>query len=62
MIIGIWMKRDMIVWLSQIQVNKQFGMILMDDYLLELYKHGTISKEKAIEFSVDKTGMASKLR
>ena len=47
---------------SQIQVNKQFGMILMDDYLLELYKHGTISKEKAIEFSVDKTGMASKLR
>ena len=61
MIIGIWMKREMFVWWSQIQVNKQFGMILMDESLLRLYRMGKITKEKCIEFSVDKKSMMDKL-
>jgi twitching motility protein PilT len=47
---------------SQIQTCSKLGMVLMDDSIMKLYSMGKITKEKAIEFAVDKTIMANKLR
>ena len=46
---------------SQIQVNARDGMILMDESILRLYREGKITKDKAIEFAVDKKVMTEKL-
>ena len=47
---------------SQIQVNAKDGMILMDESITKLYQQGKITKDKAIEFAVDKKVMTDKLR
>ncbi len=46
---------------SQIQTNMKNGMILMDESIMRAYKAGKISREKAIEFAVDKPGMMQKI-
>ena len=39
---------------SLIQSGSKYGMITMDDYLMKLYRQGTIGKDVLIDFSVDK--------
>ncbi len=46
---------------SMIQTNTKNGMILMDESIARLYKEGKITREKAIEFAVDKTAMQQKI-
>jgi twitching motility protein PilT len=46
---------------SVMQTNRKLGMVTMDDYLSQLYYNGQITKERAIEFAVDKHSMTSKL-
>ncbi len=40
---------------SEIQMNKQHGMILMDDYLMELVKTKKVSREEAYLKAIDKS-------
>lgn len=46
---------------SQIQTNTKNGMILMDESLMRLYRSGKITKDKCIEFAVEKKSMIDKL-
>jgi twitching motility protein PilT len=44
---------------NEIQMNRAQGMILMDDYLMELVKKGKVSKEDAHMKAIDKTKFAA---
>lgn len=47
---------------SVLQTNRKLGMIGMDEAIMGLYQEGKISREMAIQFSVDPDGMQNKLR
>jgi twitching motility protein PilT len=46
---------------SVIQTSRRQGMVLMDDFLLELYREGRITKQIALERSFDKKSLASRM-
>lgn len=46
---------------SSIQMGQKEGMILMDDYILDLYKNKRISKETAVSFCLNSEQMMKKL-
>jgi len=46
---------------SVIQTSKKDGMILLDDFLVGIYRSGKINREQALELSQDPRGMAQKL-
>jgi twitching motility protein PilT len=46
---------------SVIQTNRKLGMVLMDDYLLELVRAGRITKEVALETAQDARGLETRL-
>jgi twitching motility protein PilT len=46
---------------SVIQTNRKLGMVLLDDFLMDLYAEGQITKEVAIEASTHPRDMAQKL-
>lgn len=46
---------------SVMQTNRRLGMVTMDDSLSQLYFTGAITKDKAIEFAIDKLSMQQKL-
>lgn len=43
------------------QTSKKFGMITMDDAIMNLYQDGKISKNVALQFSIDQNTMLMKL-
>ena len=45
-----------------IQTNRKFGMMMMDDAIMELYMRGEISKETALEYAQDQQNMKRKLQ
>lgn len=47
---------------TTMQTNRQLGMITMDEAILQLYQNNIITKEVAMQFSVDQDLMAMKLR
>jgi twitching motility protein PilT len=46
---------------STIQTSKRFGMVTLDDYLLDLVRKGTITGEVAIESAQNRDDLASRL-
>ena len=46
---------------SMIQTGKKFGMQLLDDHLLQLFKDGKISEEEAIDKSKNPADIASRM-
>lgn len=46
---------------SQMQISAKDGMVLMDDYLYKMYYDGEITRDKCVEFSVDKLAMMKKV-
>ncbi|MGE3174523.1 MAG: type IV pilus twitching motility protein PilT [Planctomycetota bacterium] len=46
---------------SVIQTSRRQGMVLMDDFLLELYRDGRITKQTASEHAFDRKTMAGRL-
>lgn len=46
---------------SVMQTGKKFGMITMDDAIIELYRQGRITKNIALQFSIDQNTMQMKL-
>jgi len=46
---------------SVMQTNKKMGMVTMDDYIQQLYFHGRIDKDVAVQFATDPDQMAAKL-
>jgi twitching motility protein PilT len=46
---------------SVIQTSRKLGMVLMDDYLLELLRAGKITKEVALETAQDARGLETRL-
>ncbi len=46
---------------STIQTSRKFGMITLDDYLLDLYKRGVISREIALESAQDDKDLETRL-
>jgi twitching motility protein PilT len=46
---------------SQIQAGGKYGMIMLDDCIVNYYRSGLISRETAMEFAADKTALAGKL-
>lgn len=46
---------------STIQTSKQLGMVTMDDYLYDLYRAGTITRENCIIYSQDQQAMKKKM-
>ncbi len=47
---------------SVMQTNKKIGMQTMDDSLYELFVMGKISKNTALEYSVDYASMRSRIK
>ena len=46
---------------SVIQTSRRQGMVLMDDFLLDLWRAGRVTKEEALERSFDRKGQASRM-
>jgi twitching motility protein PilT len=46
---------------SVIQTSRRQGMVLMDDFLLDLYRGGRIGKEMALERAFDRKSLAARL-
>ncbi len=46
---------------SVIQTNRRAGMVLLDDYLMDLYAEGHITKEVAAEAAQNPRELAQKL-
>ena len=46
---------------STIQTSRQMGMITLDDYLYDLYRDGSISRENALIYAQDQVAMKKKL-
>jgi twitching motility protein PilT len=46
---------------SMIQTGKKFGMQLLDDHLLQLYKDGKISEEEAVDKSKNPADIAQRM-
>jgi twitching motility protein PilT len=46
---------------STIQTSRQQGMITLDDYLLDLYKAGTITREQALIYAQDQASMKKQM-
>jgi len=46
---------------STIQTSRKIGMITLDDYLLDLAKKGSISREVAIDSAADDKDLESRL-
>ena len=48
--------------LSEIQTGSRFGMIMLDDYLKQLYSQGIISYDAALEVAIDSKELALNLQ
>jgi len=46
---------------SHIQTGKKFGMVLLDDYLFELYARGQVAAEEALLKAQDPSGLQQKI-
>jgi len=46
---------------STIQTSRQMGMITLDDYLYDLYRDGSISRENALIYAQDQVAMKKKM-
>ncbi|MCL2755231.1 MAG: PilT/PilU family type 4a pilus ATPase [Oscillospiraceae bacterium] len=46
---------------SQIQAGGKYGMVMMDDCIVNYYRSGLISRATALEFAADKTAILGKL-
>lgn len=46
---------------SVVQTSRKQGMITMDDSIFDLYTQGRVTKEEAITFAQDKTGLTKRL-
>jgi twitching motility protein PilT len=46
---------------SVIQTSRRQGMVLMDDFLLDLYRAGRITKETTVEHAFDKKALAARV-
>ena len=46
---------------SVIQTSRRQGMVLMDDFLLDLFREGRIDKETALERAFDRKSLATRL-
>lgn len=46
---------------SVMQMGRKFGMITMDDAIMEIYQQGRISRNTALQFSIDQNTMQMKL-
>lgn len=46
---------------STIQTSRQMGMITLDDYLYDLYREGSISRENALVYAQDQVAMKKKM-
>lgn len=46
---------------SVIQTSRRQGMVLMDDFLLDLWRAGRITKEEALERSFDRKGLSLRM-
>lgn len=46
---------------SQIQLGQSSGMVTMDDSIVKLYKNGSISREVALDYSINSDVIAKKL-
>ena len=46
---------------STIQTSRQMGMITMDDFIMDLYRAGTITRENALIYAQDQTAMKKQM-
>jgi twitching motility protein PilT len=46
---------------STIQTSKRFGMVTLDDYLLDLIRQGVVTAECALEAAQNREDLASRL-
>jgi twitching motility protein PilT len=46
---------------SVIQTSRRQGMVLMDDFLLDLWRGGRVTKDEALERSFDRKGLATRM-
>ncbi len=46
---------------STIQTSKRFGMVTLDDYLLDLVRSGVVTGEVALEAAQNRDDLASRL-
>ena len=46
---------------STIQTNRALGMITLDDFLMDLYRSGRITRESALTYAQDQVNMKKQM-